>query len=377
MFDWRGELKKQPRDWRDQRNPGDVIGSSFEDEGGEKDSKDPRLIWQTFATHLMRFTSARFMDWPSDTGGPPVTTHVEDFSDRQIADYVAMKSGFGLKTWSLGGRDGKAYADPDPNYVLVKLGPKNFVRKPWTVYLDGVKRHAEVCNRLGTKLARGFAFYRGINADGDFVEARGVRRPWAKDRVAEMAGVMKAAGVLFGVEWEANLEFGNGWEVAELVKDLGMDNLFIVPDLGNMAAWGYSVNEIVEMFLASVEHLLWLHIKDYSWFGGVPSPAGGPLDEHNLKHFCPCDRGRSGHSEVFYLLSRILPYLNAKAIELGLPGFGVELETHLWGGGQFGGLSRHEGIGLGLDALIRMLTLFYIRLQRRTYEEILVERKII
>ncbi len=50
-----------------------------------------------------------------------------------------------------------------------------------------------------------------------------------------------------------------------------------------------------------------------------------------------------------------LPTLNRCMQALGAPGLILDLEPHLKGGGQFGGFSGPDGMGVALRALCQML----------------------
>jgi hypothetical protein len=96
-----------------------------------------------------------------------------------------------------------------------------------------------------------------------------------------------------------------------------------------------------------------MHIKDYridpklTWTGVV--------DEERLKNFVPADEGDSGHEAIFRDFRALIPSLDKKLKKLGIPGVFLDLEPHLKGGGQFGGYSGPDGMGVALRALLRVL----------------------
>jgi len=77
--------------------------------------------------------------------------------------------------------------------------------------------------------------------------------------------------------------------------------------------------------------------------------------EDALEHFVPPDRGDADHVRIFRDLKAELPRLHAALREKGIPGFFLDLEPHLKGGGQFGGFSGPDGYGVALRALCRAL----------------------
>jgi hypothetical protein len=97
----------------------------------------------------------------------------------------------------------------------------------------------------------------------------------------------------------------------------------------------------------------WMHIKDYridsklKWTGVV--------DEERLKNFVPADEGDSGHEMILRDFRSVIPSLEKKLKRQGVPGVFLDLEPHLKGGGQFGGFSGPDGMGVALRALLRLL----------------------
>ncbi|GIT30661.1 MAG: hypothetical protein Ct9H300mP1_27070 [Planctomycetaceae bacterium] len=57
----------------------------------------------------------------------------------------------------------------------------------------------------------------------------------------------------------------------------------------------------------------------------------------------PADVGDAGHDLLLRELKGRLPELEAKMVGMGAPGFFLEVEPHLKGGGQFGGFSGPDG----------------------------------
>ena len=55
---------------------------------------------------------------------------------------------------------------------------------------------------------------------------------------------------------------------------------------------------------------------------------------------------------------------------MGVPGFYLEVEPHLKGGGQFGGFSGPDGLGVAVRGLCRLLDYVGIGYQLRTFDDI-------
>jgi hypothetical protein len=94
------------------------------------------------------------------------------------------------------------------------------------------------------------------------------------------------------------------------------------------------------------------------------------VDEERLKNFVPADIGDSGHDLIFKDLRESLPTIDRKMKKLGLPGVFLELEPHLKGGGQFGGFSGPDGLGVACRSLCRLLDYVQIPYELRTFEHI-------
>ena len=65
-----------------------------------------------------------------------------------------------------------------------------------------------------------------------------------------------------------------------------------------------------------------------------------------------------------------LPELEAKMVGMGAPGFFLEVEPHRKGGGQFGGFSGPDGIGVSVRSLCRVLDYVGIDYALRDFSDI-------
>ena len=180
------------------------------------------------------------------------------------------------------------------------------------------------------------------------------------------------AGLVFGLEIEPNLIGETGALLAELARKVRQPNLVIVFDGGNVAAMNKHPVEVYREYLAVRQYLGWMHIKDYridpdlQWTGTV--------DEERLKNFVPANAGDAGHELVLRDLRDQLPKLQRKMKRLGVPTFFLEVEPHLKGGGQFGGFSGPDGMGVAVRGLCSVLDYVGIDYDLRDFSDIRAAR---
>jgi len=220
---------------------------------------------------------------------------------------------------------------------------------PFDRYLkEDVARAIELAQAFDTKLIRGFSFY----PPRDDVPEQHL--PQAAEQLRAIAEACGQAGVYYGLEVEANLVGRDGGTERALFDRVNHPNLGLVFDGANIVCQGYSGEETFREYEAMKPGLLWSHIKDYRIPAGAPRQKGH-VDEDALVHFCPADRGSSDHRRIFTDLKQHLPALTDSLRRRGLPGFFLDLEPHVKGGGQFGGFSGPDGFGVALRALCRVL----------------------
>jgi hypothetical protein len=82
------------------------------------------------------------------------------------------------------------------------------------------------------------------------------------------------------------------------------------------------------------------------------------------------DVGIAGHDRIFADLVQRLPAINAQLRALGAEGLILDVEGHMKGGGQFGGWSGPDGIGVAVRALINLLQASGITALVRQYSDI-------
>jgi hypothetical protein len=176
----------------------------------------------------------------------------------------------------------------------------------------------------------------------------------------------------FGLEIEANLVGQSGPLIAELHRRVNHPALVTIFDGGNIISQGYSTEECYQQYLAMKPSLGWMHIKDYRH----PRPTGRTehVDEDKLKHFVPADAGDSGHERILRDFAEIVPQLSEKLTKRGIPGVVVDLEPHLKGGGQFGGFSGPDGMGVALRSLCRVLDHVGLGYHLRDFDDVRAAR---
>jgi hypothetical protein len=98
------------------------------------------------------------------------------------------------------------------------------------------------------------------------------------------------------------------------------------------------------------------------------------VEEDALKHFVPSDQGDAGHERILTDFKETLPKLTRKLKRRGIPGVFLDLEPHVKGGGQFGGYSGPDGMGVALRGLCRVLEYVGIEYHLRDFEDICAAR---
>ncbi len=146
----------------------------------------------------------------------------------------------------------------------------------------------------------------------------------------------------------------------------------LIFDAANIIAQGFSPAEVFEQYLAMKPGLGWMHIKDYRH--PQPLQRTGHVDEDALKHFVPADLGDSGHEAILRDFRDFIPALEKKLNRRGIPGVFLDLEPHVKGGGQFGGFSGPDGMGVALRGLCRVLDYVGIDYHLRDFDDIRASR---
>jgi hypothetical protein len=147
--------------------------------------------------------------------------------------------------------------------------------------------------------------------------------------------------------------------------------LVTVFDAGNIISQGFSADETFSQYLAMKPSIGWIHIKDYHDKQLVRTEH---VDEEKLKHFVPACMGDSGHERILRDFAEVIPALEEKLSKRGIPGVILDLEPHLKGGGQFGGFSGPDGMGVALRGLCKVLDYVGIDYHLRDFDDVRAER---
>jgi len=327
-----------------------VIISAFADEAANRRTALEQMT--ALAAIGIRNYSPRFID----VLGDGKIEHVTELNSEKLERLKQFHAEYGVRVTSIGARVGKV------KLLNVDDGSHNkFV--PFEEYLAGeVVRTINCAKALGTRLIRGFSFYhpRGTKPEQHLdlaaVQIRQITEACAKE------------GLVYGLEIEPNLVGETGLLLAELAQRVDHPNMVLIFDAGNVAAQNKNAIRVFEEYKATIPWLGWMHVKDYRI---DPSLVwDGAVDEERLKNFVPCDEGDSGHEMIFRHLREQIPMIEQRLQKLGIPGFYLETEPHLKGGGQFGGFSGPDGMGVAVRALCSALDYAGIGYNLRTFADI-------
>ncbi len=327
-----------------------ILLSAFADEAANHKSAVEQF--SVLAALGIKHYSPRFVD----VVGSGEVKHVVDLPEGELSRLRDLQTEYGLSVTSIGARLGKV------KLLNQEDGSHNKYVEP-QAYLDGeVAKTMRAAQALGAKMIRGFSFY---HPKGEAPEPYLER---AVERLSPIVDACRSQGLIYALEVEANLIGQNGRMLARLSEMLNRPNLVCIFDGGNLSSQNLSPLQCFDEYVAMREHLGWIHIKDYAVDPSLEWK--GYVDEERLKNFVPANQGDSGHELIFRDLRKHLPRLNARMQSLGAPGVFMELEPHLKGGGQFGGFSGPDGLGVALRSLCKLLDYVDIGYQLRTMDDI-------
>lgn len=329
-----------------------VILSGFADESANQKTAEQQFC--AFAALGLQYYSIRFID----VGGG--IKNVMKLTLAEIQKVRTLQNDYGLNVSSIGSPIGKVKLQD------VEDGTKN-AYTPIKKYLqEDVAKVCEIAHAFETKLIRGFSFYHPKGSDPKD------HLPQAVDQLGQIAEACHRSDLTFGLEVEANLIGQNGHLLAEIYRQVNHPAMVLVFDAANIIVQGYSPLELFEQYEAMKPGLGWMHIKDYR--NPQLKTKGGHFDEDVMKNFVPADQGYSGHEAVLRDFAQILPKLEPKLKRRGIPGVFLDLEPHLKGGGQFGGFSGPDGMGVAVRGLCRVLDYVGIEYHLRDFDDIRAAR---
>ena len=329
-----------------------VILSGFADEAANQKTAVEQFA--AFAALGMQYYSIRFVD----LGGG--VKNVMQLTRSEIQKVKHLQDEYGLNVASIGSPIGKVKLkntdDGTGNQYV-----------PFNRYLSrDVKKVCEIAHAFETKLIRGFSFYHPKGTDPwDHV-------PQAVDQLGQIAEACHRSDLTFGLEIEANLVGQTGQLLAEIYRQVNHPAMVTIFDAANVIVQGYNPTELFEQYEAMKPGLGWLHIKDYR----MPKRARkvGHVDEDALANFVPADQGSSDHVRLLQDFRGMLPKLERKLKRRGVPGVFLDLEPHVKGGGQFGGFSGPDGMGVALRGLCRVLDYVGIDYHLRDFSDVKAAR---
>ncbi|MCL2743324.1 MAG: sugar phosphate isomerase/epimerase [Planctomycetaceae bacterium] len=332
-----------------------VFLSGFADE-----STSNKTIVEQFAVYAalgLQYYSIRFINLGDGV------KNVMKLSKSDIQRIRLFQDEYGLNVSSLGSPIGKVKLED------IDDGTSN-AYIPFEKYLDDVRLACDLAHAFETKLIRGFSFYHPKGSDPRN------HLPKAIDQLGRIAEVCHRSDLTFGLEVEANLIGQNGHILGEIYRQVNHPAMVLIFDGGNIVLEGYSSQEIYDQYEAMKPGLGWMHIKDYLNPRSVETAVGKDrhVEEDKVKNFVPCNVGDTGHEKIFRDFATILPALEEKLKARGLPGVFFDLEPHLKGGGQFGGYSGPDGMGVALRALCKTLDFAGIGYHLRDFDDIKAAR---
>jgi sugar phosphate isomerase/epimerase len=329
-----------------------VILSGFADEAANQ--KTAVQQFAAFAAIGLQFYSIRFIDVGAGI------KNVMQLTRQEIGKIRHLQDEYGLNVSSIGSPIGKV------KLLDVDDGTRNrYV--PFKKYLGGeVKKACELAHAFEAKLIRGFSFYHPKGSDARQHLAQAV------DQLGQIAEACHRSDLTYGLEVEANLVGADGYTLAEIHRQVNHPGMVLIFDAANVIVQGYTPAELFDQYVAMRPGLGWMHIKDYR--DPQTKSKGGHVEEDKLANFVPADMGDSAHEAILRDFGRVLPALEAKLKRRGIPGVFLDLEPHVKGGGQFGGFSGPDGMGVALRGLCRVLDYVGIDYHLRDFDDIKAAR---
>ena len=332
--------------------PPQVVLSGFADEAAN--NKTAVEQFAAMAALGLEYYSLRFIDLGDGV------KNVMELSMDEIAQLRHIEDEYGMNVASIGSPIGKV------KLCDVDDGTSNrFV--PFDKYVsEDVPRACELAHAFETKLIRGFSFYHPRGED-----------PWehvaqAADQLGQIAEVCHRSDLTFGLEVEANLVGQTGQLLAELHRQVNHPAMVTIFDGGNLISQGFTTAEIYDQYLAMKPSLGWMHVKDYR--DPQLTERSEHVDEEKLKHFVPADVGDSDYLSILEDFKSTLPELHDRLHRRGIPGVILDLEPHVRGGGQFGGFSGPDGMGVAVRAICKVLDFVGIKYHLRDFDDIVASR---
>ena len=310
-----------------------ILLSAFADEASA--SKLAREQLSAMAALGLRRCTLRFVDLGDGVKSCAALT------GKELRSLARLLDEFGLRVATLGSPIGKT------KLLDVDDGTANRYT-PFPKYLkQDVAKACDAAAALGARLVRGFSFYHPIGTEPEEHLSRVV------DQLGRIAEACHERGLVFGLEVEANLVGQTGSLLKKIHKKIDHPALVLIFDAGNLLTQGYSPDETFAQYEAMKPGLGWIHVKDYR--PQRTAARGGHIDEEALNEYRQVSRGSGVYERVLRDLVENGAGVLRRSKKLGLGGVLLDLEPHLRGGGQYGGYSGADGVGVALRSLVDLL----------------------
>ncbi|MEK6825415.1 MAG: hypothetical protein AABY00_01375 [Nanoarchaeota archaeon] len=136
----------------------------------------------------------------------------------------------------------------------------------------------------------------------------------------------------------------------------GLENICLLTDPANLHL--QRLNAVDEsLHLLSSPRFVGMHAKFY---GKPVTEPISPSCEHDARFHVPFDNNSSGFNSFMIPFAANLHVINLRIAELrekgySLPGAFITYEPHVFGAGQFGGISKPRGLALAHEAFVPCL----------------------
>ena len=328
-------------------NP-EVILSGFADEGPVSKRAEEQLTMMR-ALGLSYYT-IRFIDLGNGV------KNVMELNKTEVKRLQKLHREFGISVSCIGSPLGKVKLLDQEDGTQNRYVPfKQYLKKD-------VQRAIDLAQAFDTKLIRGFSYYHPHGED-----------PWkyldqAAEQLSEIVAACAKAGLIYGLEVESSLVGADGATLIALHKKINSPNACIIMDVGNLESMGHSPDGVYQEYVKTKPGMGWIHIKGYN----APANRGmlSRATRRGLTRFIPVDRGDAGHEMVLRDYRTIVPRIQRQFKKIGVPGVFIDLEPHVKGGGQFGGVSGVDGFGVAFRSLCRLLDYLEYDYHLTGYEDI-------
>lgn len=262
-----------------------------------------------------------------------------DLTEGQVKAVIEISKSSGFSIACLGTAVGKEKLSPyddDRNPAPYTTPEQSTTRMQRALY---------VADWADARFIRGFSFYGKLGEDPNKYYQQ------ALDRIGTNVRLCEEAHRIYLMELETNLVARNADIAIKLCHDIGSPYLLVCTDNANSHVQGL-INPFEEFRkIVDAGILGYMHIKDFS----KPCDTQIIVDEEALQHFCSVKNGKAQYESTVQYLAKHWQGIDEKLRQLGAPGLMSDIEGHMKGGGQFGGDSGPDGIGVALRAYTSLL----------------------